>query len=90
MSFAESGKIEFPTVDEHASPAELLNAKVKRIYANAHAYHINSLALNSDTETFISADDLRINWWKLDSNDTAFSKSRDSLLAFIDQNNNKH
>jgi serine/threonine-protein phosphatase 2A regulatory subunit B len=35
----------------------------KKVYANAHAYHINSISLNSDQETFISADDLRINLW---------------------------
>ena len=28
-------------------------------------YHINSISLNSDCETFISADDLRINLWNL-------------------------
>lgn len=35
----------------------------KKVYANAHAYHINSISLNSDGETFISADDLRVNLW---------------------------
>lgn len=35
----------------------------KKIYGSAHAYHINSISLNSDGETFISADDLRINLW---------------------------
>jgi hypothetical protein len=45
-----------------------------RVYNNAHAYHINSLSANSDCETFISADDLRINWWNLEYPDQCFSK----------------
>ncbi|ELU43424.1 protein phosphatase 2A regulatory B subunit [Rhizoctonia solani AG-1 IA] len=30
----------------------------RKVYANAHAYHINSISINSDGETYISADDL--------------------------------
>ena len=44
----------------------LLSTRCKRSYANAHTYHINSVALSSDCETFISADDLRVNLWHLD------------------------
>lgn len=40
----------------------------------AHAYHINSISVNSDGETYISADDLRINLWNLDISDQSFSK----------------
>ena len=36
----------------------VVTATAKRTYSNAHAYHINSLALNSDGESFISCDDL--------------------------------
>jgi WD40 repeat protein len=39
----------------------ITTATPKRIYSNAHGYHINSISINSDGETFISADDLRIN-----------------------------
>ena len=45
----------------------------RRVYANAHAYHINSISINSDGETFISADDLRINLWNLGISDQSFS-----------------
>lgn len=38
-------------------------ATPRRVYSDAHAYHINSISINSDEETFISADDLRINLW---------------------------
>lgn len=47
----------------------------KRIFANAHAYHINSISLNSDQETFMSADDLRINLWHIEITNQSFSKS---------------
>ncbi|KAI8984309.1 WD40-repeat-containing domain protein [Mycotypha africana] len=45
----------------------------RRIYANAHAYHINSISVNSDGETYISADDLRINLWNLDISEQSFN-----------------
>ncbi|KAG1451849.1 hypothetical protein G6F46_010027 [Rhizopus delemar] len=45
----------------------------RRIYANAHAYHINSISVNSDNETYISADDLRINLWNLNISDQSFN-----------------
>mmetsp|Transcript_38794 Transcript_38794/g.91624 ORF Transcript_38794/g.91624 Transcript_38794/m.91624 type:complete len:469 (+) Transcript_38794:203-1609(+) len=48
-------------------------AKPRRVFANGHAYHINSISLNSDNETFISADDLRINLWNLAISDTSFN-----------------
>ena len=40
---------------------------IRRLYDKAHMYHINSISLNSDDETYLSADDLRINLWHLDS-----------------------
>jgi serine/threonine-protein phosphatase 2A regulatory subunit B len=43
----------------------LLAARCKKVYANAHTYHINSISVNSDQETFLSADDLRVNLWNL-------------------------
>ena len=45
----------------------------RRIFANAHAYHINSISVNSDQETYISSDDLRINLWNLDITDQSFN-----------------
>jgi len=41
----------------------IVEASSRRVYANAHTYHINSISVNSDQETFISSDDLRINLW---------------------------
>jgi serine/threonine-protein phosphatase 2A regulatory subunit B len=50
-------------------------AMAKRVYTDAHSYHIHSVSANSDCETFLSADDLRINWWNMDVPNTCFSKS---------------
>ncbi|EPZ36718.1 Protein phosphatase 2A, regulatory subunit PR55 domain-containing protein [Rozella allomycis CSF55] len=48
-------------------------ATPKRIFANAHTYHINSVSISSDGETFLSADDLRINVWNLHNRDESFN-----------------
>ncbi|XP_077543790.1 protein phosphatase 2 regulatory subunit tws isoform X1 [Haemaphysalis longicornis] len=55
-------------------PMELLvEATPRRIFANAHTYHINSISVNSDQETYLSADDLRINLWHLEITDQSFN-----------------
>lgn len=51
----------------------LLAARCKRLFANAHTYHINSISVNSDQETFLSADDLRINLWNLEITEQSFN-----------------
>ncbi|CAN1286705.1 Serine/threonine protein phosphatase 2A 55 kDa regulatory subunit B beta isoform [Linum perenne] len=50
-----------------------LVARCRRVYAHAHDYHINSISSNSDGETFISADDLRINLWNLEISNQSFN-----------------
>ena len=64
----------------------------RRIFANAHTYHINSISVNSDQvdlfyaffvksfsifiyaqETYLSADDLRINLWHMEITDQSFN-----------------
>ncbi|EDK42742.1 protein phosphatase PP2A regulatory subunit B [Lodderomyces elongisporus NRRL YB-4239] len=52
---------------------KLISAQPKKIYSNAHAYHINSISVNSDQETYLSADDLRINLWNLGISDQSFN-----------------
>ncbi|CAF3485586.1 unnamed protein product [Adineta steineri] len=55
-------------------PMELMvEATPKRVFGNAHTYHINSISLNSDQETFLSADDLRINLWHTEVTDQSFN-----------------
>jgi len=51
----------------------VVTATPRRVYSNAHAYHINSISLNSDGETYLSADDLRINLWNLGISDKSFN-----------------
>mmetsp|Transcript_28213 Transcript_28213/g.31338 ORF Transcript_28213/g.31338 Transcript_28213/m.31338 type:complete len:395 (-) Transcript_28213:126-1310(-) len=45
----------------------------KQTFEGAHTYNINSIAFNSDGETWISADDLRINLWNVNIANEAFS-----------------
>ncbi|KAJ3336305.1 protein phosphatase 2A regulatory subunit cdc55 [Gonapodya sp. JEL0774] len=51
----------------------MIAAIPRKIYSNAHAYHINSISVNSDGETYLSADDLRINLWNLNVADQSFN-----------------
>jgi serine/threonine-protein phosphatase 2A regulatory subunit B len=50
-----------------------VETKQRKVYANAHAYNINSISLCSDGELFISADDLRVNLWNLEISTEAFT-----------------
>lgn len=59
----------------------IVAAVPRKVYANAHAYHINSISINSDGETYMSADDLRVNLWNLNISDQSFSKSLSSSYA---------
>lgn len=55
-------------------PSELcIESYPKKIFSNAHAYHINSISCNSDAMTFLSADDLRINVWNLETITSSFN-----------------
>lgn len=62
--------LKLPTLSQHD---KIIAATPKRIYANAHTYHINSISPNSDQETFLSADDLRINLWNYDLPEESFN-----------------
>ena len=55
------------------SSQSVTTATPRRVYSGAHSFHINSLALNSDAETFISADDLRIQLWSLEVSNESFT-----------------
>jgi serine/threonine-protein phosphatase 2A regulatory subunit B len=54
------------------SSAPEVNVKSRKVFEGAHAYNINSVAFNSDGETFISTDDLRINLWNVNISNEAF------------------
>ncbi|GFP86110.1 serine/threonine protein phosphatase 2a 55 kDa regulatory subunit b beta isoform [Phtheirospermum japonicum] len=72
LSFPPGGipSLRLPVVT--SSETNLL-ARCRRVYAHAHDYHINSISNNSDGETFISADDLRINLWNLEISNQSFN-----------------
>ncbi|XP_039142715.1 serine/threonine protein phosphatase 2A 55 kDa regulatory subunit B beta isoform-like isoform X2 [Dioscorea cayenensis subsp. rotundata] len=52
---------------------ETSTARCRRVFSHAHDFNINSISTNSDAETFISADDLRINLWNLEITNQCFN-----------------
>ncbi|XP_021912545.1 serine/threonine protein phosphatase 2A 55 kDa regulatory subunit B beta isoform-like isoform X2 [Carica papaya] len=56
-----------------ANAEDTAYARSRRVYAHAHDFNINSISNNSDGETFISADDLRINLWNLEISSQCFN-----------------
>ena len=68
--FKDAGQLKLPRLTHHDT---VTAAVPRRTYANAHAYHINSISVNSDGETFISSDDLRVNLWNLNIQDQSFN-----------------
>ena len=50
-----------------------IEAMPRRVFSNAHTYHINSISVNSDDCTYLSADDLRVNIWHLETTEQSFS-----------------
>ncbi|KAL5035058.1 hypothetical protein BDV3_004522 [Batrachochytrium dendrobatidis] len=62
--------LKLPKLIHHGS---ITAAIPRKIYQNAHTYHINSISINSDNQTYISTDDLRINLWNLDISDQSFN-----------------
>ncbi|OEL17756.1 Serine/threonine protein phosphatase 2A 55 kDa regulatory subunit B alpha isoform [Dichanthelium oligosanthes] len=49
------------------------SAKCRRVFGRAHEFNINSISNNCDGETFVSADDLRINLWHLEVTSQCFN-----------------
>ncbi|OAA79922.1 protein phosphatase PP2A regulatory subunit B [Akanthomyces lecanii RCEF 1005] len=68
--FRNATDLKLPRLTHHDT---VVAAVPRRTYANAHAYHINSISVNSDGETYISSDDLRINLWNLNIQDQSFN-----------------
>lgn len=63
-------QLKVPTV---SSRRKAVTAVPRRVFSNAHAYHINSVSVNSDGESYLSADDLRINMWNMERTDQSFN-----------------
>ncbi|WVZ74582.1 hypothetical protein U9M48_022747 [Paspalum notatum var. saurae] len=49
------------------------SAKCRRVFGRAHQFNIHSISTNCDGETFVSADDLRINLWHLEVTTQCFN-----------------
>ncbi|KAL3642337.1 hypothetical protein CASFOL_013152 [Castilleja foliolosa] len=56
-----------------ACPEDATRAKCRSVYAHAHDFNVNSISVNSDWETFLSGDDLRINLWNLEVSNQCFN-----------------
>ncbi|XP_060967970.1 serine/threonine protein phosphatase 2A 55 kDa regulatory subunit B beta isoform isoform X2 [Cannabis sativa] len=70
------GKNMSPTQYQHDEIVDLedtAQTRCRKAYAHAHEFNINSISTNSDCETFISADDLRINLWNLEISGQCFN-----------------
>ena len=61
-----------PYTDGEEEPAPV-GAKRKQCFKNAHSYNIHSVSVNSDGQSFFSADDLRINLWHVDREDECYT-----------------
>lgn len=70
QNFFSADALRLPRMTHHDT---IVASVPRRTYANAHQYHINSISVNSDGETYISADDLRINLWNLGIQDQSFN-----------------
>jgi len=49
-----------------------IHVKPRKVFEGAHAYNINSVSFNSDGETFITTDDLRVNLWNYNITNETF------------------
>lgn len=68
----ETGSLRLP---KYISIDPMVQPSLRRQFSNAHSFHINSISVNSDQETYISADELRINLWNLEVTDESFGES---------------
>lgn len=60
-------------VPQRTSNDITIEAVPRRIFSNAHAYHINSISVNSDDCMYLSADDLRVYIWHLERTEQSFN-----------------
>uniref|UniRef100_A0A8C4X6B7 Uncharacterized protein n=1 Tax=Erpetoichthys calabaricus TaxID=27687 RepID=A0A8C4X6B7_ERPCA len=51
----------------------MIESSPRRVFVNAHAYHINFVSVKTDFETYLSADDFHINLWHLEITDCSFN-----------------
>lgn len=66
------GNIQRLLIPRRFKVAPAPTSSLRKSFSNGHTFHINSVSVNSDFETFISSDDLRINLWSVDHTDQSF------------------
>lgn len=64
--------VEIPRLEAGGAGA-FVTSKARKIYGNAHTFHIHSISVSSDQETFLSADELKINLWNLENTRESFN-----------------
>lgn len=67
---ASKGDLKLPGI---GSTQYFIASKCRKVYPAGHTYHINSISLCSDQETFLSSDDLRINLWNFERPSLSFN-----------------
>lgn len=72
MDSDAAARVEIPRLEAGGAGA-FVTSKARKIFANAHAFHIHSISVSSDQETFLSADELKINLWNLENNRESFN-----------------
>ncbi|CAO3685518.1 unnamed protein product [Umbelopsis vinacea] len=70
VAMTGSQSLRLPKMARHDT---IVAAVPRKTYSNAHTYHINSISINSDDETYLSADDLRINLWNFGISEQSFN-----------------
>ncbi|KAK0423261.1 hypothetical protein QR680_008053 [Steinernema hermaphroditum] len=60
-------------IPQYVDIPPVVKAVPKRVFANGHTYNIHSLSASPDGETFLSADELRINLWNYNVANESFN-----------------
>lgn len=71
----ELGELKLPTIEMQADDEPpYIDARLRHTFSRrVHEYSIHSVSLLNDGETFLSADNLRINQWNLNVQDASFN-----------------
>lgn len=62
----------FKLHERNSKESTNVQVRTERVFDGGHSYNINGIVFNSDGETFISSDDLRINLWNIEVKNEVF------------------
>lgn len=84
----EGRKINSLMVPSLESSESFVISEPRRFFSNVHEFAINSLSPNTDGESFLTADNLRINLWNLEIYDQSFNiidmKPKDPIEPLVE------